>query len=76
MAQTTTTADVPDAEKLQELVAEVDTGGRQLTGAVALPTDDETAEAAEPARLEAAEAPAATEAPGEKVVSLDAFRKK
>ena len=50
--------------------------GLQLTGAVALPTDDETAEAAEPARLEAAEAPAATEAPGEKVVSLDAFRKK
>ena len=50
--------------------------GLQLTGAVALPTDDETAEAAEPARLEAAEAPAAIEAPGEKVVSLDAFRKK
>ena len=35
MAQTTTTADVPDAEKLQELVAEVDTGGRKLTGLVA-----------------------------------------
>lgn len=51
--------------------------GLQLTGAVALPTDDETAEAAEPARLvPAAATPAASEAPGEKVVSLDAFRKK
>ena len=35
MAQTTTTADVPDADKLQDLVAEVDTGGRKLTGIVA-----------------------------------------
>ena len=35
MAQTTTTVDVPDADKLQELVAEVDTGGRKLTGPVA-----------------------------------------
>ena len=43
--------------------------------AVALPTEDETAEAAEPARLAPA-APVASEAPGEKVVSLDAFRKK
>lgn len=50
--------------------------GLQLTGAVAQPTDDESAEAAEPARLEPAEPPAASEAPGEKVVSLDAFRKK
>jgi hypothetical protein len=51
--------------------------GLQLTGAVALPTDDETAEAAEPAKLTPAPAPpAASEAPGEKVVSLDAFRKK
>ena len=49
--------------------------GLQLTGAVALPTDDETAEAVEPAMLAEA-APAASEAPGEKVVSLDAFRKK
>ena len=52
--------------------------GLQLTGAVALPTDDEVAESDEPARLApaAATAPAASEAPGEKVVSLDAFRKK
>jgi hypothetical protein len=48
--------------------------GLQLTGAVALPTEDEAAESEEPARLAAA--PAASEAPGEKVVSLDAFRKK
>jgi hypothetical protein len=51
--------------------------GLQLTGAVALPSDDEQAEAGEPEKL----APPATasgpaEAPGEKVVSLDAFRKK
>ncbi len=32
---TTTTGGMPDTEKLQELVAEVDTGGRKLTGAVA-----------------------------------------
>jgi uncharacterized protein len=52
--------------------------GLQLTGAVSLPTEDESAEAAEPARIASAEAhaPAASEAPGEKVVSLDAFRKK
>jgi hypothetical protein len=51
--------------------------GLQLTGAVALPTDDEKAETAEPERLAPpASASGATEAPGEKVVSLDAFRKK
>lgn len=51
--------------------------GLQLTGAVALPTADETAEAEEPTSLiPAATAPAANEAPGEKVVSLDSFRKK
>ncbi|MEO6013016.1 MAG: SspB family protein [Devosia sp.] len=55
--------------------------GLQLTGATALPTDDEVAEASEPTRLVPAAsnssgAPAAAEAPGEKVVSLDAFRKK
>ncbi len=49
--------------------------GLQLTGALGLPTEDETAEAAEPARLAPA-APVASEAPGEKVVNLDAFRKK
>jgi TRAP transporter 4TM/12TM fusion protein len=32
---TTTPGDMPDAEKLQELVAEVDTGGRKLGGVVA-----------------------------------------
>jgi TRAP transporter 4TM/12TM fusion protein len=35
VAQTTPTVDVPDAERLQELVAEVDTGGRKLTGVIA-----------------------------------------
>ena len=51
--------------------------GLQLTSAVALPSEDDTAEAAEPAKLAASEAaPTASEAPGEKVVSLDAFRKK
>lgn len=57
--------------------------GLQLTGAVALPTEDETAEAREPTRLTPAPTPAnpqppagANEAPGEKVISLDAFRKK
>jgi hypothetical protein len=51
--------------------------GLQLTGAVPLPTEDEKAEAVEPAKLPAAP-PAAVvaEKPGEKVVSLDAFRKK
>jgi hypothetical protein len=48
--------------------------GLQLTGAQALPTDDEKAEAREPEKLAAPAA--AAEAPGEKVVSLDAFRKK
>ncbi|MEO7222006.1 MAG: SspB family protein [Devosia sp.] len=52
--------------------------GLQLTGAVGLPTEDEVAEASEPSKLTPATAgaPVATEAPGEKVVSLDAFRKK
>ena len=51
--------------------------GLQLTGAVALPTADEVAEGEELAKLApATTAAAATEAPGEKVVSLDAFRKK
>jgi hypothetical protein len=49
--------------------------GLQLTGAAPLPTDDEKAEAGEAAKLPSTPAPAA-EAPGEKVVSLDAFRKK
>jgi TRAP transporter 4TM/12TM fusion protein len=35
VAEPSTAADVPDADKLQELVAEVDTGGRKLTGVVA-----------------------------------------
>jgi hypothetical protein len=52
----------------------------QLTGAMTAPSEDERAEAREPTKLPvaapAAPAPAATEAPGEKVVSLDAFRKK
>ena len=55
--------------------------GLQLTGAVALPTEDEMAERKEPTRLVPSVAPAtpsapANEAPGEKVISLDAFRKK
>jgi hypothetical protein len=51
--------------------------GLQLTGAVALPSEDETVEAREESQLTpAAGTPAANEAPGEKVVSLDAFRKK
>jgi hypothetical protein len=52
--------------------------GLQLTGAVALPSADEVAEGEEPTKLvpAATAAPAANEAPGEKVVSLDAFRKK
>ncbi|RYE10911.1 MAG: hypothetical protein EOP22_03260 [Hyphomicrobiales bacterium] len=57
--------------------------GLQLTGAVALPTEDEAAEHKEPTRLvPAASSPAAAaatpanQAPGEKVISLDAFRKK
>jgi len=49
--------------------------GLQLTGAVAETTADEDAEAKEPEKL-AAPATGPTEAPGEKVVSLDAFRKK
>src|SRR3954470_2088130 len=50
--------------------------GLQLTGATASPTDDENAEAGEAAKLAPAAAAPAAEAPGEKVVSLDAFRKK
>ncbi len=54
--------------------------GLQLTGAVPLPTEDDKAEAKEPTKLvpsnAAAAPPAASEAPGEKVISLDAFRKK
>jgi len=52
--------------------------GLQLTGAVPLPTDDDKSEAKEPAKIGAVPAPvpAATEATGEKVISLDAFRKK
>ena len=53
--------------------------GLQLTGATQGPTEDEKAEADEPAKLPASPspaAPAAAEAPGEKVISLDAFRKK
>lgn len=49
--------------------------GLQLTGAVAETTADEVAEASEPEKAgEPASGP--VEAPGEKVVSLDAFRKK
>lgn len=50
--------------------------GLQLNGAAALPTDDEKAEAAEAEKLAPTGKTAASEAPGEKVVSLDAFRKK
>ena len=50
--------------------------GLQLTGAAQVPTEDEKAEAGEPAKLAVAPQAAAAEAPGEKVVSLDAFRKK
>jgi uncharacterized protein len=53
--------------------------GLQLTGATGGATDDEKAEADEPTKLPTAAAPspsAAAEAPGEKVISLDAFRKK
>ena len=52
--------------------------GMELKGGLPLPTADEIAEAAEPPPPgAAAAAPAApAEVPGEKVVSLDAFRKK
>jgi hypothetical protein len=50
--------------------------GLELKSAVPLPTEDDKAEAAEPAKLPAAAPSAAVEPTGEKVVSLDAFRKK
>ncbi len=50
--------------------------GLQLTGAVAETTADEDAEAREPEKLAPPTASGPAEAPGEKVVSLDAFRKK
>jgi hypothetical protein len=49
--------------------------GLQLNGAQALPTEDEMAEAKD-ADAPPVPLPAPAEAPGEKVVSLDAFRKK
>jgi len=49
--------------------------GLELKSSAPLPTDDEKAEAKEPDKL-APPAAVAAEAPGEKVVSLDAFRKK
>jgi uncharacterized protein len=54
--------------------------GMELKTAPQLPTEDEKAEASEPTKLVPA-SPAATpaqpvESPGEKVISLDAFRKK
>lgn len=49
--------------------------GLQLNGAQALPTDDEKAETAE-TEFAPVPLPAPAQAPGEKVVSLDAFRKK
>lgn len=50
--------------------------GLQLTGATAAPSEDEMAERGEAGKPAEPAAPVATEAPGEKVVSLDAFRKK
>jgi hypothetical protein len=55
--------------------------GLEIKSAIPLPTDDEKAEIGEPARLAPAAAAApppspASEPAGEKVVSLDAFRKK
>ncbi len=50
--------------------------GMQLTGAVAEPTADEQAEEKEAEKLAAPTTSGPSEAPGEKVVSLDAFRKK
>ena len=56
--------------------------GLELKSSMPLPTDDERAEAGEPTKLVPAAAsstvatPPATEPAGEKVVSLDAFRKK
>lgn len=51
--------------------------GMEIKGAVSGPSADDVAEAAEPAKIAPPPAPAApVEVPGEKVVSLDAFRKK
>ena len=51
--------------------------GLQLTGAAEMPTEDDKAEAAEPPKaVGTAAAPVPSGPPGEKVVSLDAFRKK
>jgi len=51
--------------------------GMEMKNVQGGPSEDDRAEAGEPAKLApAAAAPAATEASGEKVVSLDAFRKK
>jgi hypothetical protein len=51
--------------------------GMEMKSVQGGPSEDDKAEAGEPAKLApAAAAPAATEASGEKVVSLDAFRKK
>jgi hypothetical protein len=51
--------------------------GMEIRGVAAPPTPDEAAESAETGALASpAAAPSPVEAPGEKVVSLDAFRKK
>jgi len=50
--------------------------GMELKNAPPLQTEDEKAEASEPARLTASATPPAAEPAAEKVVSLDAFRKK
>jgi hypothetical protein len=50
--------------------------GMQLTGATLEASGDELAESRDEAATAAPAAPGASEAPGEKVVSLDAFRKK
>ncbi len=50
--------------------------GMEMKSVQPLPSDDDKAEANEQPSLAPVPAPAATEASGEKVVSLDAFRKK